>query len=455
MTEEGIEKVGKPDLIWSYAATLFQVGTGIFLLPFILSHFSDETVAIWSVFQTVSALVLLLDFGFRPSFARDIGFIFSGVRTLQKNGVSAIGPESSIDYTLLKSAIRAMQHFYRRMSALVLLLLATLGTAYFYYNILQKYSGDQTDALLAWILLCLVNCYELYTYYYDSLMLGKGYVRQSQKIMVLSRLVYLSVAIALVYAGLGLCAIVTSQMVGVILRRVLAHRVFFTAAMKSQLAQASSEQYKEVLSSVAPNAVKVGLTYLGGFCINKSAVLMGAVFIPLEQMAAYGVTWQVMDVLGRCGTVLFQAWTPKIVKARAKRNLTELWKLFRQCVGAMMGVMAAGGTAWLLLGNRLLELIHSDTMFIPTEMLLLYLLFQILEKNHSIAAGFIQADNRIPFFIPSLVSGGVTLLLIWLLLDIFDMGLWGIILAPGIVQLCYQNWKWPWTLYKELNQNCQ
>ena len=120
-----------------------------------------------------------------------------------------------------------------------------------------------------------------------------------------------------------------------------------------------------------------------------------------------------------------------------------------------MGVMAVGGTAWLLLGNRLLELIHSDTMFIPTEMLLLYLLFQILEKNHSIAAGFIQADNRIPFFIPSLVSGGVTLLLIWLLLDIFDMGLWGIILAPGIVQLCYQNWKWPWTLYKELNQNCQ
>ena len=455
MTEEGIEKVGKPDLIWSYAATLFQVGTGIFLLPFILSHFSDETVAIWSVLQTVSALVLLLDFGFRPSFARDIGFIFSGVRTLQKNGVSTIGPESGIDYTLLKSAIRAMQHFYRRMSALVLLLLATLGTAYFYYNILQKYSGDQTDALLAWILLCLVNCYELYTYYYDSLMLGKGYVRQSQKIMVLSRLVYLSVAIALVYAGLGLCAIVTSQMVGVILRRVLAHRVFFTAAMKSQLAQASSEQYKEVLSSVAPNAVKVGLTYLGGFCINKSAVLMGTVFIPLEQMAAYGVTWQVMDVLGRCGTVLFQAWTPKIVKARAKRNLTELWKLFRQCVGAMIGVMAVGGTAWLLLGNRLLELIHSDTMFIPTEMLLLYLLFQILEKNHSIAAGFIQADNRIPFFIPSLVSGGVTLLLIWLLLDIFDMGLWGIILAPGIVQLCYQNWKWPWTLYKELNQNCQ
>lgn len=451
MTEEGIEKVGKPDLIWSYAATMFQVGTHIFLLPFILSHFSKETVTIWGVFQTVTALVLLLDFGFRPSFARDIGFIFSGVRSLQKNGVSAIDPEKGIDYSLLKSTIHAMRFFYRRMASLVMLLLGTLGTAYFYECILQKYSGDHTDALLAWILLCLVNCYELYTYYYDSLLLGKGYVRQSQKIMVVSRIVYLAVAITLVYAGLGLSAIVTSQIVGVIIRRVLAHRVFFTDKMKSALAQASSERYREVLSAVTPNAVKVGLTYLGGFCINKSAVLIGAAFLPLELMSAYSVTWQVMDVLGRSGTVLFQAWTPKIVYARAARDLAGLKRLFHQCVLAMLAVMVAGGAGWLLLGNRLLLLIHSDTTFIPMGMLLVYLLFQILEKNHSIAAGFIQADNRIPFFIPSLVSGGFTLLLIWLLLDILDMGLWGIILAPGIVQLCYQNWKWPLELYKEIN----
>ncbi len=31
-----------------------------------------------------------------------------------------------------------------------------------------------------------------------------------------------------------------------------------------------------------------------------------------------------------------------------------------------------------------------------------------------------------------------------------DAGLWGLILAPGIVQLAYQNWKWPLEVYRDL-----
>jgi hypothetical protein len=36
------------------------------------------------------------------------------------------------------------------------------------------------------------------------------------------------------------------------------------------------------------------------------------------------------------------------------------------------------------------------------------------------------------------------------MLDIFDMGVLGLILAPGIVQLAYQNWKWPTVVIKEI-----
>ena len=30
------------------------------------------------------------------------------------------------------------------------------------------------------------------------------------------------------------------------------------------------------------------------------------------------------------------------------------------------------------------------------------------------------------------------------------MGLWGMILAPGIAQLAYQNWRWPSMVIREL-----
>ena len=164
---EGIENIGKKDVAWGYAATVFNVGAGLILLPFILHKMSADTVAVWNIFQTITFLVFLLDFGFRPSFARNLSYIFSGVRSLQTIGVEQAG--GTVDYGLLKGTIRAMRVFYRWVALGVLVLLLTAGTAYFWF-ILQKYTGDRQDALVAWIILVTVNCYNIYTLYYDSLL---------------------------------------------------------------------------------------------------------------------------------------------------------------------------------------------------------------------------------------------------------------------------------------------
>lgn len=170
---EKVEHIGKREIAWSYAGTAFMIGAGVILLPFILHKMPQETVGIWNIFQTITALVLLLDFGFRPTFARNISYIFSGVKSLQRNGVAHTTSEAAVDYSLLKGTLLAMKRFYRWMALAVFTLLATAGTAYFYY-ILQKYSGDRQDALIAWILLIAINCYNLYTFYYEALLTAKA-----------------------------------------------------------------------------------------------------------------------------------------------------------------------------------------------------------------------------------------------------------------------------------------
>ena len=94
-------------------------------------------------------------------------------------------------------------------------------------------------------------------------------------------------------------------------------------------------------------------------------------------------------------------------------------------------------------------------------MLVVMLVINFLEQNHATAAGFIMADNRIPFFIPSLASGAATILLLflfyYLLPTIYYLppttSTWPLILAPGIAQLAYQNWKWPMEVIKELKHS--
>lgn len=446
---EGLEHIGKRDVIWSYAATFFMVGAGVILLPFILHKMPAETVGIWNIFQTITALIYLLDFGFRPSFARNISYIFSGVRELQKEGVSQVDGGTSVDYSLLNATIAAMRRFYRWIALAVLLLLATLGTAYFCY-ILSKYSGNRTDAVVAWILLIAINCYNLYTYYYDALLTGKGYIKRSQQITVLAQAIYLLTAIALVYAGLGLSAIVAAQLISTIVRRTVSRYVFFTPQIRAELASATHGDAHAVMQAIMPNAVKVGLTNLGGFLVTKSSLLIGSAFLSLQAIASYGITMQVMDVLARCGMVMYIAYIPLLAKCRAENDLHQLRRYYTWSVLTLITVFLFGGLLWIYCGDWALSLIGSDTAFIPTHMLLLALLVAFLEHNHALAAGFIMADNRIPFFIPSLASGAATVLLLWLFLGPLHLGIWGLILAPGLAQLAYQNWKWPSVVIKEL-----
>lgn len=446
---EKVENIGKREIIWSYAGTAFMIGAGVILLPFILHKMPQETVGIWNIFQTITALVLLLDFGFRPTFARNISYIFSGVKSLQRNGVAHTTSEAAVDYSLLKGTLLAMKRFYRWMALAVFALLATAGTAYFYY-ILQKYSGDRQDALIAWILLIAINCYNLYTFYYEALLTGKGYVTRAQQINMLGQAVYLALAIGLIYAGFGLTAIVASQLISTVIRRILTYRVFFTPELKANIESVEPQEPKEILSAISPNAVKIGLTQLGGFMVNKSAILIGSAFLTLEQVACYGITIQVMDILARCATVFYQSYLPKLAQCRAENDLNGLKRYYILCTGSLLAVYAVGSVAWIFLGNWALDLIQSQTHFVPTAMLMVMLLISTLEHNHAVSAGFIMADNKIPFFIPSLVSGAATVVLLWVFLSPLHMGIWGLILAPGIAQLAYQNWKWPSVVIKEL-----
>ena len=446
---EKVEHIGKREIAWSYAGTAFMIGAGVILLPFILHKMPQETVGIWNIFQTITALILLLDFGFRPTFARNISYIFSGVKSLQRDGVAHTSSEASVDYGLLKGSLIAMRRFYRWMAIGVFAILSTAGTAYFYY-ILQKYSGDRQDALIAWILLIALNCYNLYTFYYDALLTGKGYVKRAQQINMFGQALYIGLAIGLIYAGLGLTAIVASQAISIVIRRILTYRVFFTPELKAHLEEVEANEPKEILAAISPNAIKIGLTQLGGFLVNKSAILIGSAFLTLEQVACYGITLQVMDILARCATVFYQAYTPKLAQSRAENDLASLRHYYLLCTGSLWLVYIIGGIAWVLLGEWALGIIHSQTGFVPVGMLCVMLIISTLEHNHAVSAGFIMADNKIPFFIPSLVSGAATVVLLWLFLSPLQMGLWGLILAPGLAQLAYQNWKWPSVVLKEL-----
>lgn len=143
-----VTNVGKKDFAWTLASMFIKVGAGVLLYPFVLTALSAQEVGIWTIFNSISILTLLFDFGFNASFTRNISYIFSGVSELKAKGyeqsVSAV-----VDYSLLNSTIKAMRVFYSRIALALFFICITLGT-YYVYCLLDDFNGSRVEVYCAW-----------------------------------------------------------------------------------------------------------------------------------------------------------------------------------------------------------------------------------------------------------------------------------------------------------------
>jgi O-antigen/teichoic acid export membrane protein len=233
--------IGRRDVVWNYVATFLKIGVGVILLPFILRTFPQETVAIWSIFTTVITLTDLFDFGFNSSFARNVTYVISGVKSLKTTGYQTVEDgDSEIDYSLFKGLIEAMRWFYSRVAIVVLILLSTAGT-YYICAILKSYSGDHREVYISWIILCVINSYSLYTLYYESLMRGKGFIKRTKQIDVIGYTIYLAVAVVLILLRFNLIAIVSAQVLMVLIKRILSYQVIYTNSFRCNLQKTKAQ----------------------------------------------------------------------------------------------------------------------------------------------------------------------------------------------------------------------
>lgn len=409
-----------------------------------------EMVGIWTVFMTITAFASLLDFGFSGSFTRNVTYVFSGVNKLKAEGFETVlAGTSTIDYGLLKAVITTMRWIYLRMAIILFLILASFGTWYI-YSLLQNYKGNPQEVYIAWIILCAINTYNLYTLYYDSLLQGKGLIKRSKQIIIIGQIIYLVIASSLIISGYGLIAIVSAQASSVIIVRWMSYNSFFTAELKQKLKETATHSKNEVLKAITPNALKIGLTSLGGFMVQRSAIIIGSLYLSLEEIASYGITMQLIGVIAGLAGIYTATYQPKIAQLRVVENNHGIKEIYLKGQFILLFTYIAGGLGLLILGEWGIRLIGSNTQIMPTYLIFIALVISFLEYNHAIAGGILLTKNEVPFFKAAIYSGVATVIFLLIFSNFTNFGLWAMIYAPGIAQGTYQNWKWPIVVIKEL-----
>ena len=178
-------------------------------------------------------------------------------------------------------------------------------------------------------------------------------------------------------------------------------------------------------------------------------MFIGSLYVSLELMASYGITLQLLVVIGMLGGVVSRVYMPKVFQWRVEGRDDLIKQTFYVSSLVMFVVFAVSGIIIVLWGDWMLGLMKSGTMLLPSGLLILIFLQHYLEYNHANAAQYLLSRNEVPFFKASLISAVGVLIFLLIFVVWCDWGLLGMILAPMLVQAMYQNWKWPLEVIKE------
>jgi O-antigen/teichoic acid export membrane protein len=261
---------------------------------------------------------------------------------------------------------------------------------------------------------------------------------------------YLLLAVLFLLCGLGLVAIVSAQLLSVLVIRILSRKSFYDKNIINSLASVSVDGYRDVLKAIMPNAIRLGLASIGGFLTFRLSTFVGPLYIPLSDMASFGITLQLLSVVSSLASLYTNVYLPKVFQWRVENNLAQVRKTFYLSCLLVFAAFFSGGLVIGFLGNWILGLLGSQTQLLSGALLVFLVLHYYLETNMVNATEYLLAKNEVPFYKRYVVSGCITVGLLFLFVGYCQWGLWGIIAAPMISQSVLQYWKWPYEAYREL-----
>lgn len=435
------------DISWGYTAQLLNIGAGIIMLPVVVGFMSVDQVGLWFVFISIASLIQLLELGFQPILIRNFSYVYAGAKELKAHSL----PECQVGYfdqDLFSSLVVAAKLIYSTVSFLSAFLLLGLGSFYI-YTLLPEHI-DEFEVFAGWSLYAVGLVFSFYYGYLNAILQGRGQVSEANKVVVFSRLFFVVVGAGMVVAGYGLIGMGLASVLSSIFSRLLALKFVYSKShpemkINSEVAVGNA---KKIVFILWYNASRFGVVLVGVFLIWRANVLIAASLLGLSEAASYGLAIQLFFMLNTVASVPLSISLPKINTWRAQSKHQEVYSGFSMLLALSLCMYLAGAVLVFSFGDYLLAFINSPTRLPDNLVLGSMVLVFLLEINHGSCANFIATGNKTPFAAASILTG-ITIVVASVSLTP-ALGVWGLVLAQGVTQLLYNNWKWPLEVSKML-----
>ncbi|MEF2859696.1 MAG: lipopolysaccharide biosynthesis protein [Collinsella sp.] len=444
----------KTDVIWNYIGTIVSMASGFILLPLLIRFLSDEELGLWYVYIALSNFAMLFEFGFNPTFARNIVYVVSGARRLSVKGCDKESVEDGIDWHLLNTVIKASKVIYAILAVAVLLLLSTAGSAYIFF---VASNMNPADIWLSWALFCVSIFLNLYFLWSITVLRGYGDIAGEKKAVVIGRVGQLFISGVLLVAGFGLVGASIGFLMNAVLLRVSAlimlrkHREIEDGRRSDKLS-VNFSSIQDIFSTIFHVAWRDGLVQLSLYASTQAMSILSSIFLGLSETGTYSILLQFANAIYNFASTYPKSFYPAMQSAYAEGESGKQRKFVSTgIVGYWMLFML--GTAGVCVVIFPLLPLFKPGIDIDYALFLVMCLYVGLLQQHSIFCNYIISMNEIPYMWGYIIASIIGCALVCLFSGLFGMGAWGIILGQGISQLAYNNWKWPVYLCKKLGSS--
>ena len=448
-------KVTKKDIIWNYTNLFLTTAINIILLPFILKSLSSAEMGLWYVFTSFGSLAVLIDFGFSTTISRNVTFVWCGAKEIVKEGFTQNKENSDPNYYLLYKLIGTSKTIYLILASVVFLGLSTAGTFFIIESAKEQIA--QSDYMIAWIIYLLSVVINIYFAYWIPLLKGIGAIKESNQVVVISKIIQLFLTIVGLFMGYGLIAVAIAYFISNLIMRLVAIYLFSKYQdvsynlSKFKIIKIPVKEKKDLFLSVWPNAYKQGLISLSNFVQKRASTLISSAYFGLEIASAVGLTQQIFDIIMSVGNALFNTYIPSMSYERVNGNIKKLKEYFFKAIGVSVYIILFGGFSAIFISPYLLDLIKSDTTLLPISISAILLVGNFLTNTHTLSGAFISTGNTMPMYKSYILTSILTIILQLSFVNLTSLGITGLITSGLIANLLFNNWYWPMVSAKELN----
>lgn len=445
--------VNKSTVIWSYLGTAFSMLSNLITIPMVIYFLDPDSVGLWYIFVSIGAIANLFDFGFTVTLARNITYVWGGARHLFKLGAETVHNEEP-DYGLMKGILVTSKRIYFIISIGVLALLATAGTAYIVY---KSHELEGSLHLYAWGVYAIGTFLNLYYNYYDSFLRGVGAIDIANKNRVIARCLHLFLMLALLVCGAGILGASIAYLVYGIVFRLLGKKRFYEYKgigenLRAVKKETSKTESSHLFRVVWYSAWRDGLIQLSQYCCEQFSVLICSFYLTLSQTGVYSIAVQISVAIATMSSVLYATYQPSLQTAYVNNDTQKIRLslsiiLFVFCVCYLVGTFLA-----VVFGIPILRWIKPEIV-LSVPVLLGCCLNQFILKYRNCYTSYFSSTNRLIYMPAFVISAIGCVILSFIFIGTFKLGVWGLLLAQIISQLVFNFWYWPHKAKKELGIN--